>query len=75
MYIVEDFIDMGLANSSKENWPTNAHRKVAIHLCLRNPNVFTMERLVRNIEIINAVPITRIEVITAGELQAKGVIF
>ena len=57
MYILEDFIDMGLED---ESWSSDDHRKVASTICLCNPNVFSMEKLCNNVQIINHISMNRI---------------
>jgi hypothetical protein len=73
MYALDEFVDMGLADENQQfEWTSDAHRQVAINLCIGNPNIFDMDVLSRNTKIINAIPMDRIKKVTAQDIIDMG---
>ena len=70
MYILDYFIDMGLKENEK--WKSKAHRDVASATCLCNPNVFSMDVLCNNVQIINQIPVGKIKEVTPADLVKAG---
>lgn len=75
MYIVPEFIDMGLTEG--RTWPTPAHRKVAQVLFLGNPNINKLDQLIASVSSLINANLTEEELgtITLSDLSDRGVIF
>ena len=69
MYAIDSMIDRGLQGSE---WTTQDHRVVAVNACIGNPMVKSMDDLVNNIKIINAVATENIKTITGKQLIEAG---
>jgi len=67
MYGFDSMIDMG-----GEKWKSKAHRKVAIAVCICNPQVHTAEILGHNIGIINKIPNNKIKKVTWDQIREMG---
>jgi len=70
MYIAEKFIDMGLEDGQK--WPSPFHRKVAVICLIQNPRVFTREKLMENVSIINSLEVGYLQCASVDDLLDKG---
>jgi hypothetical protein len=63
-------IEMGLEEG--ESWKSEIHRQVSINALIQNPRVFTKDKMVRNVKIINSIPEDKIEDITISGLLELG---
>lgn len=70
MYVFERMIEMGLEEG--ESWKTPLHRRVSINTLIQNPRVFTKDKMMRNVKIINSIPEDEIEDITISGLLELG---
>jgi len=68
---MENFVDSAIENLG-EKWASDLHRKVAVICLIQNPRVFTMEKLMRNIKIINGISTDRIGGIDIHGLVEEG---
>jgi hypothetical protein len=68
MYGLEGMIEIGLNGE----WTSEDHRKVAVNLCICNPNIRNKEDLSNNVEIINSIKRTEIRTVTHDELAVLG---
>lgn len=71
MYMIPDMLEMGLKPGQK--WPSDAHRVVAMKLCLCNPLVDHMDALIDLIQKINSIPEDKIKTVTLNELGNFGI--
>jgi len=67
MYLLEDMIDMAIRKGKE--WPSAAHRTVAINLCICNPNIKNMGDMSTVVKIVNKIPKTKIKTITVAEIR------
>ena len=70
MYISNGFIDMGLEDG--QEWPSPFHKKVATICLIQNPLVFTREKLMKNVAIINSLEIGYLQCASVSDLLNKG---
>ena len=70
MYIASNFIDLGLDEG--EEWTTPFHKEIASLCLLCNPRVFTRERLMKNVKIINSLDKPFLMTATVSDLLEKG---
>ena len=70
MYITEKFIDMGLEDGQK--WSSPFHRKVAVICLIQNPRVFTRDRLIKNVSVINSLDNGYLQCASVEDLLNKG---
>lgn len=75
MYIVPEFIDMGLTEG--RTWPTPKHREVAQFLFLCNPNITKLDSLIASVVSLLDADLTENELddLTLNEMAQRGVIF
>jgi len=66
MYYLNDMVDMGLEKD--QEWPSTAHKKVAINIATGNSLVTTKEVLTEVVQAVLKVPKNRIMLITHVEL-------
>jgi hypothetical protein len=70
MYMFERMIEMGLEEG--ESWKSESHKRVSINALIQNPRVFTKDKMMRNVKIINSIPEDEIEDITISGLLELG---
>lgn len=70
MYAIESMIDLGLQDG--QEWPSDAHRKVAMTLMLCNPLVKTRTALNEGVQKVISIPVNRIKSVTLAELPEFG---
>jgi hypothetical protein len=69
MYILPEMIEMGLLKD--QEFPTEAHRKVASNLGLCNPLVVQRDTLIEVVQSVLRVPIEEIESVTIDDMIYK----
>ena len=69
MYIVSDFIDMGLLEG--QVWPSEVYRTVASNIAICNPNVRDRDTLTQIVQSVLKVPERDIRFITLDQLIQK----
>jgi len=72
MYGFDSMIDIGMPKRSK--WKSEAHREVAITVCICNPHVHDSTTLASNVRIINKIPKNKIEKVTWDQIRGMGCI-
>lgn len=65
MYMLEEMIDYGLKPG--QDWPSPAHRQVAMAIGLCNGQIRTKDDLIAVVQSVVAIPANRIETVTFGE--------
>ena len=70
MYIIEDFVDMGLEEG--QEWTTPFHREVAVLCLIQNPRVFTKKKLMDNVKVINSLDNGYLQSASIDDLLDKG---
>lgn len=63
-------VNSGLQNDN--DWKSDHHKNIAIHVSLFNPLITELNHLIELVNIINDIPHDRIEGITFGELKQLG---
>jgi hypothetical protein len=70
MYQLSDIIDAGLPQGAQ--WPTPAHRVVAINLLIENPDITCMDMLCEGVAKVLKIPNGKIKKITFKDLPKYG---
>jgi hypothetical protein len=70
MYLTEEFIDLGLPEGAQ--WPSPAHRAVAINLFIQNPAIRGRDMLQEGVAKVLKIPNGKIKKVTFKDLPKYG---
>lgn len=70
MYMIPSMIDMGLKEG--EEWPTEAHKEVAMNILLCNPKINSRDKLTEGVSKILKIPNDIIKTVTIHDLPKYG---
>jgi len=68
MYAFPEMLEM-----TKQEWPSEAHKKVAETILIGNSRYYSMTELMEGARIIAEIPDDKIKLVTAGDLNALGI--
>lgn len=69
MYIIADMIDLGLLDG--QQWPSEAHKRVAMNIGLCNSRVTKRDALIEIVQAVIAIPMNEIRRVTPQTVVSK----